>query len=207
MSRQIQRPPRPATSKAIWMGVWRETRAVHTCLSPSLVNYWTGRHTPPLSLALRELLMHGAVQWPHLERAAPPLKPGLKCGLAPLNGRHARKHTQVHTHTWHPKTPPLPHSAACPLANTSHFTPLILEQNWERRFGKREGCKWEAHKSKWRVTRKERENRDSQFITDQKCAQPSEREISSGIGVTQTEGKNSIKIHPLLQLLGGCCPS
>lgn len=95
MSRQIQRPPRPATSKAIWIGVWRETRAVHTCLSPSLVNYWAGRHTSPLSLALCELLMHGAVQWPHLERAAPPLKPGLKCGLAPLYGRHARKHTHL----------------------------------------------------------------------------------------------------------------
>lgn len=43
-----------------------------------------------------------------------------------------------------------------------------------------------------------------QFITDQKCAQPSEREISSGSGVTQAE-----KFHQdsSPQCLGGCCPS
>lgn len=60
------------------------------------VNYWAGRRTLPLSLALCELLMHGAVQWPHLERAAPPLMPGLKCGLALLSGRHAHKQVYVH---------------------------------------------------------------------------------------------------------------
>lgn len=121
MSRQIQRPPRPTTSKAIWMGVWKETRAVHTCLSPSLVNYWTGRHTPPLSLALGELLMHGAVQWPHLERAAPLLKPGLKCGLAPLNGRHARKHRSIRTHlTWNPENAAT--ATLCCLSAHLHIT-------------------------------------------------------------------------------------
>lgn len=36
---------------------------------------------------------------------------------------------------------------------------------------------------------RERENGDSQFITDQKCAQPSEHEISSGSGVRQAEEK------------------
>lgn len=171
MSRQIQRPPRPATSKAIWMGVWRETQAVHTCLSPCLVNYWAGRHTPPLSLALCELLMHGAVQWPHLEQAAPPLKPGLKCGLAPLNGRHARKHAgpHTHTHTYTPdtsKTPWLPHSAACPLTTAPRFTPLILRKNWERRVDRARGVN-EKHTKKQEKGNKEeeerkRENRDSQ---------------------------------------------
>lgn len=40
MSRQIQRPPRPGTSKAIWMGVWRETQAlgfIHASLLPWLI--------------------------------------------------------------------------------------------------------------------------------------------------------------------------
>lgn len=103
-------PPRPATSKAIWMGVWSETRAVHTCLSPALVNYWAGRHTSPLSPALWIIDAWCSTMVPHLARGTTPLKPGLKCGPAPFHERRACKswwlndpriHTHVRTHLLH----------------------------------------------------------------------------------------------------------
>lgn len=124
MSRQIQRPPRPTTSKAIWMGVWKETRAVHTCLSPSLVNYWTGRHTPPLSLALGELLMHGAVQWPPSGAGRTSAQARIKVWPGTPQWE-TRTQTQVHTHTcthltWNPENAAT--ATLCCLSAHLHIT-------------------------------------------------------------------------------------
>lgn len=94
--------PQAGDIKGHLNGLLEWDRAVHTCLSPSLVNYWAGTHFATFSSSLWIIDAWCGTMAPHLVRDAPRLKPGLKCSPAPFNGRCARKRgdpNDTHTHT------------------------------------------------------------------------------------------------------------